>query len=176
MNNDIPNWFDYPQLYAQLAEQIPDGATFVEVGSWVGHSISFFAQRVKRHGKRCRIVAVDTFQGEPGDALQENIAAAQGGTFRSLFDATLAEAGVINMIEVIEGDSADSAKHFADGSVWGVFIDADHATQSVLRDIAAWLPKVSEDGVLAGHDIDAPSVAAAVTMPHIVCGRCWIKL
>lgn len=176
MNNGIPNWFDYPDLYSQLAEQIPDGATFVEVGAWVGHSVSFFAQEIKRHGKQCRIVAVDTFQGEPGDSLQESTAAAGGGTFRALFDATLAEAGVTDMVEVIEGDSADSARNFADGSVWGVFIDADHATESVRRDIASWLPKVAEIGVLAGHDIDAPSVAAAVTMPHVVCGRCWVRL
>lgn len=176
MQKDIPNWFDYPALYADLAARIPDGATFVEVGAWVGHSISFFAQEIKRHGKQCRIVAVDTFRGEPGDALQENTAAAGGGTFRALFDATLSEAGVTDMVEVIEGDSADSAKHFADGSVWGVFIDADHATESVRWDISAWLPKVAEGGVLAGHDIDAPSVAAAVTMPHLVCGRCWVKL
>ena len=55
-------------------------------------------------------------------------------------------------------------------------LDADHATESVRRDITAWLPKVAEGGVLAGHDIDASSVAAAVTMPHLVCGRCWVKL
>jgi predicted O-methyltransferase YrrM len=176
MRNDIPNWFDYSSVYADIATRIPDGATFVEVGAWVGHSVSFFAQEIKRHGKQCRIVAVDTFQGEPGDALQKNYAAAGGGTFRALFDATLSEASVTDMVEVIEGDSADSAKHFADRSVWGVFIDADHATESVLRDIAAWSPKVSEGGVLAGHDIDAPSVAAAVTIPHAVSGRCWIKL
>jgi len=175
MQNDIPCWFDYAPLYEAIAREIPEGATFVEVGAWVGHSISFLAQEIKRHGKQCRIVAVDTFQGEPGDALQESAAAAGGGTFRALFDATLAEAGVTDMVEVIEADSADSAKLFADSSVWGVFIDADHATESVRRDFAAWQPKIAPGGVFAGHDIDAPSVAAAIPQPYVIAGRCWVK-
>ena len=176
MNANIPNWFDYASLYAALAERIPEGSTFVEVGAWVGHSISFFAQEIKRHKKQCRIVAIDNFRGSADEAVQNNIANDAGGSFRALFDQTLRSDNVADMVEVIEGDSTESAILFPDKSVWGVFIDAAHDTDSVKRDIAAWTFKVEPNGVMAGHDIDAPSVAAAVTMPHAVCGRCWIKL
>lgn len=176
MNEDIPNWFDYPDLYKQLAEQIPEGATFVEVGAWIGHSVSHFASEVKKLGKKVRIVAIDTFKGSATEDLQKNIAEQAGGSFRNLFDATLAQAGVLRMVDVIEGDSVSAAKQFEDASVWGVFIDADHTTEGILRDVAAWKPKVIKGGVLAGHDIDSPAVRAAVEQCHayMVHGRCWI--
>jgi predicted O-methyltransferase YrrM len=177
MNEDIPNWFDYPDLYKQLAEQIPEGATFVEVGAWIGHSVSYFASEVKKLGKKVRIVAIDTFKGSATEDLQKNIAEQAGGSFRNLFDATLAQAGVLQMVDVIEGDSVSAAKEFEDASVWGVFIDADHTTEGVLRDIAAWKPKVIKGGALAGHDIDSDAVRSAVEQSHdeyVVSGRCWI--
>ncbi len=175
MHKDIPNWFDYAPLYEAFAREMPAGATFVEVGAWVGHSITHFAQTIKALGKPCRIVAIDTFQGAPDDYIQQTYAARGGGSFRALFDETLRLAGVTNLVEVIEGDSADSAKLFADRSVWGVFIDADHSTEAVRRDLAAWQPKIAPGGVLAGHDIHADSVAAAIPQPYVTAAHCWIK-
>jgi cephalosporin hydroxylase len=175
MQQNIPNWFDYAPLYEAFARELPEGATFVEVGAWVGHSIIHFALTIKRLGKPCRIVAIDTFQGASDDSVQTAFAATCGGTFRSAFDENLRLAGVSDLIEVIEGDSADSAAAFVDGSVWGVFIDADHATEAVRRDFAAWQPKIAPGGVFAGHDIDAPSVAAAIPQPYVIAGRCWVK-
>ena len=175
MRNNIPNWFDYAPLYESFAREMPEGSTFVEIGSWAGHSIIHFALTIKAIAKPCRIVAIDTFRGSPEDVVQTAFAATCGGTFRSAFDENLRLAGVLDMIEVIEGDSGDSAKLFSDDSVWGVFIDADHATESVRRDFAAWQPKLSPGGVFAGHDIDAPSVAAAIPQPYVIAGRCWVK-
>ncbi len=175
MQNDIPNWFDYTTLYESFARELPEGATFVEVGAWVGHSITHFAQTIKNLGKPCRIVTIDTFQGAPDEYIQRLYAERGGGSFRAIFDQTLREGGVTDLVEVIEGDSAESAKLFADGSVWGVFIDADHTTEAVRRDLAAWSPKIAPGGVLAGHDIHADSVAAAVPQPYVTASHCWIK-
>lgn len=35
-----------------------------------------------------------------------------------------------------------------------VFIDAAHDYESVKKDINAWLPKVKENGIIAGHDYE----------------------
>jgi hypothetical protein len=48
--------------------------------------------------------------------------------------------------------SLDAAPQVDDGSLDLVFIDAVHLYEDVLADIAAWLPKVAPDGVLAGDD------------------------
>lgn len=63
---------------------------------------------------------------------------------------------------VLEGNSAEMAAHVDDGSLDFIFIDADHSTEGLLADLAAWRPKVREGGFVLGHDIDWPSVEAAV--------------
>jgi len=93
-----------------------------------------------------------------------------------LFDATLDEAGVFEMVTAIQADSVAAAKKFKDASAWAVFIDGEHTTEAVLRDIAAWKPKLLPQGTLCGHDIPHPEVAAAVSTlgAYETLGRCWI--
>ena len=43
-----------------------------------------------------------------------------------------------------------------------VFIDADHSYDGCKNDIIAYSPKVNENGLLTGHDIDYPGVNRAV--------------
>lgn len=53
---------------------------------------------------------------------------------------------------VFRMSSVDAAKRIKDESLDCVFIDALHHYEPMLEDIAAWLPKVKPDGLLAGHD------------------------
>ncbi|KKK82407.1 hypothetical protein LCGC14_2803690 [marine sediment metagenome] len=39
-----------------------------------------------------------------------------------------------------------------------VFVDGDHGTKPVERDIAAWLPRVTVGGIMAFHDYKHPNV------------------
>ena len=55
-----------------------------------------------------------------------------------------------------------AADKFEDESVDLVFIDGAHDTDSVIRDIEVWLPKVKKGGVLCGDDIGWDSVEAGV--------------
>lgn len=43
-----------------------------------------------------------------------------------------------------------------------IFIDADHSYESVKKDILKYTPKLKENGILSGHDIDYPGVNKAV--------------
>eukprot|EP00933_Yihiella_yeosuensis_P030751 TRINITY_DN24336_c0_g1_i1.p1 TRINITY_DN24336_c0_g1~~TRINITY_DN24336_c0_g1_i1.p1 ORF type:complete len:436 (+),score=65.28 TRINITY_DN24336_c0_g1_i1:74-1381(+) len=59
--------------------------------------------------------------------------------------------------------SVEAAAHVADASCDGIFIDGDHSYAQVVRDIAAWEPKVKPGGFLSGHDFgNHPDVARAV--------------
>lgn len=63
---------------------------------------------------------------------------------------------------VIVDDTVEAAKKVPMKSIDFVFIDADHSSEGVLRDIRAWLPKIRDGGRMFGHDINKPSVKAAV--------------
>jgi predicted O-methyltransferase YrrM len=43
-----------------------------------------------------------------------------------------------------------------------VFIDANHSYDYVKKDIIKYTPKLKENGLLTGHDIDYPGVNRAV--------------
>jgi predicted O-methyltransferase YrrM len=146
-----PTRCDFSDLYAEAVMDAPDGGVLVEVGSYLGASAIAMCKHIKASGKHLRFVCVDHFRGS-ADEIHQNLAAHCGGSYRKLFEANLDKHGVQNMVEVIEGDSAGSADLFRDRTVDFVFIDAEHTTEAVKRDVNAWLPKVKPGGTLAGHD------------------------
>lgn len=175
---EIHGWFDYELLYRELAAKIPDGGTFAEVGTWQGRSLGAFNAFAKESKKHIHLHAVDTFRGEPGNAVHEAILKAHGGSVEKVFRANMKALGLNGELTVHVSDSAAAAALFPDGSLDAVFIDADHREEAVRADIRAWLPKVKRGGVIAGHDIDEPGVVAAVTteLPTAtVIGRCWVQ-
>ena len=46
------NWFNYQDLYNQMVNYFPDGAHFVEVGSWKGRSSAFMAVEIINSNKK----------------------------------------------------------------------------------------------------------------------------
>jgi hypothetical protein len=68
-------------------------------------------------------------------------------------------------VTFLHGPSVEMAQQVPDGSLDLVFIDADHSEAAVRADIRAWLPKVRQDGIIAGHDYGSrnhPGVKIAV--------------
>lgn len=179
---DIGGWCDYSAFYRALARSIPEGAVFVEIGSWMGQSIAVFCQELQNIGKTAEVWCVDTFKGEQNQPAHLTIVDDNGGSIRQVFDRNTQAAGVNEMIQVIAGDSAESAALFQDASLDAVYIDAAHDYDSVVKDLAAWFPKVKADGVLSGHDyphwevkkaVDEHAAANGYTVEQI--GRVWMR-
>ena len=59
--------------------------------------------------------------------------------------------------------TTEAVKQVPDNSLDFIFIDADHAYKSVVRDIEDWTPKVKKGGYITGHDWYMPPVKKAVT-------------
>jgi predicted O-methyltransferase YrrM len=148
---DIPGYFDYSEFYDRCVADAKDGAVFIEIGCWLGRSIVYLADAVKRSGKNITLYAVDNFH-----------APYEGRSGLTVFQENLEACGVAGLVNILVSDSAEAAKQFADASVDMAFIDADHSYSAVKRDIAAWLPKIKPGGVLSGHDRRRASVARAV--------------
>lgn len=160
--SSVPGFFNFWAFYNFMAARLQSGDTVAEVGVWMGRSIIYLAQLLKKQGKQVKIIAVDTFAGELNQPAHEHIVKAHGGSLRAVFEANIKRCGVADMIEIVQGDSAASAAQVADGSLAFCFIDAAHDYESVKRDITAWQSKIKAGGVFAGHDIQHDEVERAV--------------
>jgi predicted O-methyltransferase YrrM len=144
------NVFTYPEFYGAIARWIPNGGHAVEVGSYLGRSIACLAVEIHNLGKNVRIDCVDMWNNDDfkryWNSSEENL----GDNVYTKFLKNIEP--IKHLINVIRGDSADSASLFEDRSLDFVFIDADHRYESVLRDALAWKPKIKSGGIIAGHD------------------------
>lgn len=55
-------------------------------------------------------------------------------------------------VHIVRKFSLDAVKDFENESLDFVYIDANHEFSHVVADICAWVPKVREGGIVAGHD------------------------
>lgn len=154
--------FDFESVYDDAVRTAPSDrqSLFVEVGSWVGNSTYHMASAIKQSCKPITFFAVDTWEGDPNhkcqiDAVQEN-----GGSVFQLFCDRISS--VADFVIPLRMLSAQAAQFFRNESLEFVFIDANHSYQHVRNDIRAWSPKVRPGGIIAGHDIQIPSVRAAI--------------
>lgn len=67
-------------------------------------------------------------------------------------------------VTVLKLDSVVAARSVPEKFLDFVFIDADHSYPQCKNDIQAWLPKVDDNGIIAGHDYYTrwPGVVRAV--------------
>lgn len=72
------------------------------------------------------------------------------------------EAQFSGRVHIKRMSTLEAAKLIEDGSLDFVFIDADHSYEAALADIRAWEPKVRAGGLIAGHDVNWPTVNRAV--------------
>lgn len=143
--------FNYEFLYDEMIDRFESGSSFVEIGAYLGKSTCFLAEKLINSGKNITLNIVDNWVGHPSDiALVEEIK--KFGNIYDIFIDNMTKANVLDKLNIIRGDSAESASNFEDNSIDFVYIDAAHDYESVKRDINTWLPKVKLSGVIAGHD------------------------
>ena len=171
---DIEGWFDFAPLYDAMVSRVNGKpAHFVEVGSWLGKSAAFMADRIRRSGKQIRFDAIDNWEGGsntpanagPGaKAATRQAVAASNRDLLQIWKTNIRTCGLEEYVKPIRGDSTATADHYGDGALDFVFIDADHEAGSVCSDLKAWFPKVRAGGVLAGHDYDEAGPREGVAM------------
>lgn len=175
--NEIDGWFSHHdcRVYAFLIENSPEDASFVEVGSWLGKSVSFLLDNKKATQT---VTCVDTWAGSVNEVATAHKLATQTDIFE-IFKQNLGNRDYT----AIRLPSVEAAEQFEDGSLDAVFIDAEHTYEAVKADIAAWRPKIKKGGYLAGHDYSGawPGVVRAVNESfgqQLISpgsfGQCWL--
>lgn len=124
-----------------------------------------FVHFLKWIGYRENYLEIGTHKGE-GISL-----VAASGFFENISTIDVWNHGRIDILEHFDnityyiGSSDDCIDDFEDGSLDVVYIDGDHSYEQVSKDIQNYLPKLKDNGFMAGHDYheDAwPEVVRAV--------------
>jgi hypothetical protein len=159
--DSIQGWFDFPDLYASLAER--SALPIVEVGSWAGKSTCFLGLALKTLKSKNCVYAVDTWKGDPNNVVQQELIKQNGGVdMFEVFINNLRRLELMDTVRPIQRTSGVASSFFDDESIGAVFIDADHSYDAVTHDLQMWYPKVVHGGFIAGHDYDWGEVHLAV--------------
>lgn len=153
----------------KLIEMFGSKVRIAEIGCWIGDTTK---RLVEAYGDRIGgYVCVDNFKGCPNDHLGAIASKFGGKSIESEFFhncKSLSGPGKANKVDLVVGESVETAVHFKDVGIHAfdiVFIDADHSYENTLADIRAWLPLVREGGYICGHDFGTkqfPGVDKAV--------------
>lgn len=171
---DLEGWFDYESLYQEMATKYNNGV-LVEVGSWLGKSVSFLATVSEFNKNNNKIYAIDTWSGLDSEYMEQIKTKYAKASIYEIFEDNIVNCGFKNIIKPIISCSWEAANNFEDESCDFIFIDADHTYESVKKDILAWYPKLKPNGTLAGHDIFAEQIKRAVSETLSVFNKKWIQ-
>lgn len=141
--------------YIRIAKSLGTQARIVEVGSFHGGSVVTLAVALLHRG--IELTSVESFLGN-GDGTVDGHALSKPAEYLAHIKGRYPHLN----IRTYPLDSVHAARKFDNGSLDMVFIDGDHRTSAVLRDIDTWLPKLRPGGILAGDDIGWDGVRSAV--------------
>jgi len=176
---EIEGWFNMENQYLELLENTPEGGIFVELGAYKGKSTSFIVTEMINRNRDIQFYTVDTFQGDSGSTDSKEIEAYKKVDTSKMLDEFMENTKHLpEKLNVLINNSDLCAKMFEDNSVDTIFIDAGHSYEAVIKDIAAWLPKMKDGSIMAGHDYSGwPGVGKAVRellgTPDKVENDCW---
>ncbi len=151
--DSFDGWFNFEKIYLDMVNRF-DNAVFVEIGCWEGKSTYCMAEKIKNTKKNIKFYAVDIWEPYKQVDMMWN----------ANYDRFLVNTQPLwDYITVLRQDSIDASKRFDDKSIDFIFIDGNHQYEAVKADIQAWLPKLKDNGVIAGHDTEWDSVRRAVS-------------
>jgi predicted O-methyltransferase YrrM len=145
----VPGWFarvNAAGLYRMLRSERP--RTIVEIGSYLGRSTVFFGRAIKQLGIDGRIVSVDPHTGDRHVLEQLEVATLPS---YDLFAHHLNAAAVEDVVTARVMTSAQAALEEM-GPVDLLYVDGWHSYDAVVADGKAWLPKLSDKGVVVFDD------------------------
>ena len=149
---NIHGWFNFENIYQEIAGKLKDGDHYVEVGAWKGTSAAYLATEIANSGKKIQFDVVDTWLGSP-EHLSGGAWADQDAIDGRLFEVfTENMKPVVGFLKPQRITSSEASLLSVDNSLDFVMLDASHEYEDVKADILAWMPKIKSGGILSGDD------------------------
>lgn len=136
-------------LYELICKYVNPTDTVVELGSFAGVSSELFALHCSK------LYCVDKWEPYWEITQQEFMNIAE-----QRFDSMTKN--YTNVVK-LKMDTIDAADRFDDNSIDLIYIDNDHSSDRVKKELETWLPKIKDNGFISGHDINMPTVFNVVT-------------
>ncbi len=147
----------------------------LEFGSWQGRSALKFLKEQDKHGIAGEITCVDTWLGSPehwdpsnqeGEWGHHNLQVTNGEPqIMDVFRGAIESYGYSKRTKILRCSTSSSEKFLKDSKYEPdlIYVDADHSTQAVRRDIDIAY-RLSPTGVISGDDWCWPSVQLGVAL------------
>ena len=141
-----------------LSERAKEAKTIIELGSWIGRSTRALADNMAEDAV---LYAVDTFAGSRAEKIgYQSVVSQMDGDFvcwhftKNLWDHI--EKGRVRPIRM---HGRHAAQMFREHGLKAdlIFIDAGHCYDEVKEDITNFLPLLTKDGIICGHDFHQPA-------------------
>jgi len=141
------DWFNYEEFYYFIINNLKNNSKMVEVGSWLGKSICYFAVESKIQNKNIECSCVDIW--EPYSEIPNHELFDDDGAYKKFLSNI---ESVKDVVTPYRGKSVDVSKNFENEYFDFIFIDAAHDYNNVLNDLKCWFPKLKKNGIIGGHD------------------------
>jgi hypothetical protein len=160
IDESVPGWMTRPELevIARAAAAAPSGGVIVEIGSFAGRSSVHWAAN---SDPSVRIFCMDPFDAIVDEFslahIQGDAASVPGRPSGELF-AQHTAAWAQRLTPVAQASPPPSWDVPADV----IFVDGDHTSEGVTRDLEFWIDHLKPGGLMLGHDWDDLRVREAV--------------
>jgi len=140
---DITSWHEHIPFAFTIVQMLKP-KIFVELGTHKGDSYCAFCQAVNILGLDTACYAIDTWEGDKhagfyGSEILEELRAYHDSLYKGFS-------------QLIQSRFEDALDYFSDGSIDLIHIDGCHTYDAIKHDFEAWLPKMSQHGVVLLHD------------------------
>ena len=155
---DLQGWHSQHPYLARAISQVQPGIV-VEVGVWKGASVITLAKEIQRLKLNAVVIAIDTWLGSSEHYLWEKFIPDLDFEFGyprlyHKFAANIVNESLQDFVVPLPLDSINAFQLLKKKGIRPdvLHIDAGHDYHSVMADLKAWWPQLTDGGVLVGDD------------------------
>lgn len=166
---NLQGWMDRKNLmdfFGDAWSRTGPSPVVIEVGSWRGLSATAFAEHMRTHGDKGRLICIDTWLGSPEHQEMNELGARELGVPRIYreFLSNLHKTGASKYVYPFPISSIQGGHYLERKGVAAdvVYIDAGHEYEAVALDLAVFFRLVKPGGVVLMDDYTWDGVRKAV--------------